>query len=495
MKVAFVCPEMEVLGIQYLSSVLKQKKHQTKLFFDPQLFEDTVTVSKGLGRVFDFKERLIQEIIEYAPDVIAFSVLSTNYDWAISFSKEIKNKVKIPIVFGGIHPTAVPEEVIKNESVDYVIVGEGEHVFPELLDSRFDEKLFPAVQNLCFKSNGMPVVNPLRALVADLDRLPFPDKDLFYSKMPYLQKSYTIITARGCPYSCTYCCNGFLNKLYKGKYLRRRSPENVIAELQDAKKKYKIKNIYFDDSTFTYDKKWLRSFATEYKEKINLPFFCWVYPANVDQELLEILKFMGCRAVEMGVESLSREVREKVFHRFYSNSDIETAIRLFSENKIFSIVDNIKGFSDSLEKETVELIEFYNRNRPNKIYVFEHRSFPKTEIIGRLSHGTSLDEELLPFTITTAITTPKVKQLELLLVLIYFLPRAAIDFLLKSGWYAYFPSIRSYNLLEIFPYFINMLKLKKHRVWYPIRGTRRRYFHYFFAYPGFFFKRLHLLWA
>ena len=95
MKVAFVCPEMEVLGIQYLSSVLKQKKHQTKLFFDPQLFEDTVTVSKGLGRVFDFKERLIQEIIEYAPDVIAFSVLSTNYDWAISFSKEIKNKVKI----------------------------------------------------------------------------------------------------------------------------------------------------------------------------------------------------------------------------------------------------------------------------------------------------------------------------------------------------------------------------------------------------------------
>ena len=495
MKVAFVCPEMEILGIQYLSSVLKQKGHQTQLFFDPQLFDDTVTVRKKLGRVFDFKERLIQEIVAYAPDLIAFSVLSTNYEWAINFSKEIKNQVRIPIVFGGIHATSVPEEVLKDESVDYVIVGEGEYPLLELLDSRFDEKLLPGVQSLCFKSRGNLVFNPLRELEADLNQLPFPDKDLFYEKMPYLQKSYTLITARGCPYGCTYCCNGFLNKLYKGKYLRRRSPGNVIEELQSAKKNYAIENIYFDDSTFTYDKKWLQAFAGEYKEKIGLPFFCWVHPANVDQELLEILKFMGCRAVEMGVESLNPEVREKIFRRFYSNSDVEKSIRLFHENKIFLIVDNIKGFSESMEQETKELIEFYNRNRPNKIYVFEHRSFPKTEIIGLLSQKSFSPAELVPFTIATDVTSKRVKQLELLLVLIYFLPRAAIEFLLKKGWYEFFPPLTSYNLLEIFPYFINRVKFKKHRVWYPIRGTRRRYFHYFFAYPVYFLKRLHLLWA
>lgn len=495
MKVAFVCPEMEILGIQYLSSVLKREGHHAQLFFDPQLFDDTVTVRKKLGRVFDFKEKLIQEIIEYAPDLIAFSVLSTNYDWAVNFSKEIKNKVKIPIVFGGIHPTSVPEEAIKNESVDYVIVGEGEYPLLELLDSRFDEKLLPSIQSLCFKSKGNLVFNPLRELVVDLDRLPFPDKDLFYDKMPYLQKSYTLVTTRGCPYTCTYCCNGFLNKLYKGKYLRRRSPENVIEELQNAKKKYEMKNIYFDDSTFSYDKKWLRTFAVGYKEKIGMPFFCWVHPSNVDQELLEILKSMGCRAVEMGVESLDPEVREKVFRRFYSNSDIERAIRLFNENKIFSIVDNIKGFSDSLEEEAKELIEFYNRNRPNKIYVFEHRSFPKTEIIDMFSKKPSSHAELVPFTIATGVTSRRVKQLELLLVLIYFLPRSVVDFLLKKGWYKFFPPLNSYNLLEIFPYFINALKTKKQRVWYPIRGTRRRYFHYFFANPVYFLKRLFLLWV
>ncbi len=495
MKVAFICPEMEVLGIQYLSSVLKQKGHHAQLFFDPQLFDDTVTVRKRLGRIFDVKEKLIQEIIAYAPDLIAFSVLSTNYEWAINFSNKIKNQVEIPIVFGGIHPTSVPEEVIRNASVDYVIVGEGEYPFLELLDSRFDEKLLPGIQSLCFKSKGNLVFNPLRELVLDLDQLPFPDKDLFYDKMPYLQKSYTLVTARGCPYHCTFCCNEFLDKLYKGKFLRRRSPENVIAELQGAKRKYKIKNIYFDDNTFTYDKKWLRSFAIEYKKRINLPFFCWVHPANVDEELLEILKFMGCRAVEMGVESLNPEVREKVFRRFYSNSDIEKAIRLFKKNRIFSIVDNIKGFSNNIEQETKELVEFYNRNRPNKIYMFEHRPFPKTEIINLLSLGESSHKGLLPFTIATGVTTRRIKQLELLLVLIYFLPRFAIDFLLKSGLYAYFPTISSYNTLEILPYFINMLKIKKYRLWYPIRGTRRRYLHYFFVYLAYFLKRRRLLWV
>ncbi|TBR17175.1 B12-binding domain-containing radical SAM protein, partial [bacterium] len=371
MRVGFLYPEMETLGIQYLSSVLKTRGHETKLFFDPQLFDDTITQNQPLKLKFDYKDKLISEIDKFRPDVIVFSVLSTTCEWAFHLSLTIKAKMDIPIVFGGIHPTLVPEEVMRNSFIDYAIVGEGEYALLELVESGFNKNKIPQIKNVCYKKNEVVVCNPLRAPIADLDTLPFPDKELFYEKMPYLKKSYTIVTGRGCPHGCSYCCNGYLNKIYNRGYLRRRSAENVIAELDWAVKKYGIKHVYFDDSTFTYDRNWLSNFAVHYKKIIGLPCFCWVYPTDVDEGLIGIFKSLNCRAVEMGVESLDERVREEIFGRVYSNSDVENALKLFRKNRIFCVVDNIKGFSDDPEKEVMDLVEFYNENRPNKIYVFE----------------------------------------------------------------------------------------------------------------------------
>lgn len=496
MRIAFVYGEMETLGIQYISSILKNNEHSTKLFFDPQLFSDTVTKSSILGNIFDYSEKLIQDIKRYKPDLIAFSVLTTNYKWACALSNKIKRRMSVPVVFGGIHPTSLPYEVIKKDFVDFVIVGEGEYALLELVESGFRKELLPSIRNLYFKNNGKVLCNILRDPIQDLDKLPFPDKDLFYDNLPYLQRSYTIITGRGCPHNCTYCCNGFLNRLYNGKYLRRRSVENVIAELNWAVDKYKVQCVFFDDSTFTYDRNWLRLFTERYKDTIGLPSFCWLHPSDVDDELVGLLKKMNCRAIEMGVENFNSHVRKKLLRRFYSNSDIEKAIELFNKNRIFCVVDNIKGFSDSPEEEMKDFIRFYNRNRPNKIYIFEHRPFPNTEIVEILSHKNEDSiEGLPPFTITTNATSKRVRQLELLLVLIYFMPRNLIKFLLNKQIYRFFPPVPAYNILEILPYFINLFKIKKYRFWYPRRGTRRRYLHYFFSNPVYFVKGLLKPWG
>lgn len=487
---------METLGIQYISSILKKNGHQTKLFFDPQLFVDTVTRNFFLGNVFDYSERIIKDINDFQPDLIGFSVLSSAYNWACNLSKKLKKYFSIPIVFGGIHPTSLPEEVLRNDFVDFVIVGEGEQALLELAESKFDRKYLLAIKNLCYKSNGDIFNNPLREAIQDLDSLPFPDKDLFYDILPYLQRNYTIVTSRGCPHTCTYCCNGFLNRLYKGKFLRRRSVGNVISELKWAVGRYKIENIFFDDSTFTYDKKWLKDFSKEYKNEIGLTCFCWVHPNNVDKELIDILKLMNCKAVEMGVETLNTELRQKLFHRFYSNSTVEKAIELFNKNRIFCQVDNILGCSDNLEKEMEEFVKFYNENRPKKIYIFEYRAFPKTELATLLGeHKNSVTDSRLPFSITTVATPIRIKQMQILLVLSYFLPKRWVAFLLRRKIYHFFPNISYYNMLEILPYFLNLVKLKKFSFWYPVRGTRWRYIHYFLSDHFYFFKRLFKSWG
>ncbi len=491
MRVAFIYEEMECLGIQYLSSVLKQNGHETRLFFDPRLFSGTSVKDSPLSGCYDYSDHIIQDMKRFAPDLAAFSVLTTNYEWACKLSRKVRDALGIPVVWGGIHVTSLPEEVLKNEFVDYAIVGEGEYALLELVQAIENGKKPFTVRNVWFREGDNLIRNEERPLVKNLDTLPFPDKDLFYDLMPYLQKSYTIVTGRGCPHDCSYCCNSFTNRIYKGNYLRRRSAGGVIKELDWACRKYDIRFIFFDDNTFTYDRKWLRDFVFRYKEAINIPSFCWVHPKDVDTGLIELLKVMNCRSVEMGVESLDAQIRSRILNRHYDNSVVENAIGLFNRNKIFCVVDNIKGLYDNPEKEMSELVSFYNENRAKKIYVFEYRAFPRTRLTenGFRSEG-GPGSGVQPFTLDTKATGRNIKKMELLLVFVYFLPKKIVRFILKKRLYRLFPAIDSYNFLEIVPYFVNLFKTRKYRFSYPIRGTRRLYLHYLIRHPVYGIKRM-----
>lgn len=490
MRVAFVYPEMEILGIEYLSAVLKANSHETKLFFDPQLFMDTVSRKRFLANIFDYSDKIVKDILNYNPYIVAFSVMSTNYQWACKLSEKIKAVIDVKIVFGGMHPTSVPEQVIKNEFVDFVVVGEGEFAFLELVESGFERESLSNIRNLVYKNNGNYVSNNIRHSVEDLALIPFPDKDLFYDVLPYLQQRYTIISGRGCPNRCTFCCNSFVDKLYSGKFLRRRTVKNVISELFWALNKYEIKYIFFDDPTFTYDKRWLDEFTQSYSDDIGLPSFCWVYPNDIDERSIAMLKKMNCKAVEMGVQTLDINIRREVFHRYYTNETVKKAINMFRENKIFCIVDNMKGFYQDKESEIIDFVQFYNENRPDKIYLFEFRPFPKIEILERDYYKDKAITDILPFTVVTSLTDRRVKQLEMLLILIYLVPKHVVRYILKKRIYRLFIPLSSFGMFEVVPYFINLLKNKNSRLWYPTRDMRRRYVYCFLLNSNYFIKRL-----
>jgi len=395
MKILFVYNRFENLGIEILSAFLKSKGHKVELAFDPQLFNDGYLTIPFLAKKFDSREKILRKIGSFKPDLVAFSVLTDNYLWALNLSRLIKKRYSIPIVFGGIHPTSVPEIVMENNCVDFVIRGEGEYSLLNLVIALEKKKSFSKINNLVFRKNNVVITNELRNFISDLDSLPYPDKDLFYRFIPYAKKTYTIMTSRGCPFNCTYCFNHMYKKIYlgKGKYLRKRTVENVIDELKKAKSKYNFNFVSILDDVFMFDNEWLTDFCKKYKKEINIPFRCIGHVNFINEENTLLLKKAGCKIIQIGVQTTCDYTRKNIINRHEINETIEKASKIIKKNNIKLEVDHILGFPYETGKEQIEAAKFYNKIRPDIINTYWLKCFPKTEIIKHMIKDNKLTKE------------------------------------------------------------------------------------------------------
>lgn len=384
MRVIFICSEDESLGVGYLSSYLKRHGHETFLAFDPRQFDRHFAQNQFLARVFNREKEIKEKVIKLKPDLVAFSVLTANYQWALRLAGKIKEGLNVPIIFGGIHPTLVPEVVIKNEVVDMLCLGEGEEALLELVESLERGGIDYSIKNIWFKREGKIIRNEMRSLIQDLDRLSFPDKDLFYEQLPSLyRKNSSIITSRGCPFDCTFCASSRLRRLYqgKGKYLRQRSVANVIEELIHMKRSYGARHVFFRDDVFTINTSWIREFIPEYIEKVNLPFTCLSHPQLLTQENVSLLKKGGCKLILLGVQSGSESIRKRAFHRRETNENIMRAAEYCRKEGLRFSIDHIFNIPYETEETIQETFELYNRIRPQMIHCYGLLYFPGIEII------------------------------------------------------------------------------------------------------------------
>ena len=460
MKVMFIYAGFENIGIEYLSAVLKQAGHKTKLAFDPRLFDGQFMSIKWLRKFFSYEKQLIQDVASYNPDLIAFSVVSSDYRWALRIAAKIKEKSNVPVVFGGIHPTSAPETVIKNECVDYVILGEGEYPLLELANKLETGKDTGKIRNVWCKKNGRIIRNPLRHLTGNLDELPFPDKELFYRVIPGYRKGYTIITRRGCVNKCSYCHNSVLKKLYPNEpCMRFRSVANVIEELKFAKNRYGIKKIRINDDLFSHNEEWLQEFSKEYKKEVGLPVYCFVSPETTNEKVVRCLKEMNCYQVCMGVQSVNEKVRKDILHRKSTNVEITKAISLYRKYRIRCVVDNIIGLPGETEKDLLDMVRFYNENRVwGRIAVFWLIYFPSTDIVNIgvnkkiLTKAQIKEIEERPYftanTVRSSIHDREKSRYNLLLFMINILPKGVINFIIEKKLYKHFP-IMNTALLEV----------------------------------------------
>lgn len=374
----------ENLGVEYLSSVLKSNGHKTALAYDPAIFGDMGFVNvPSLNRLLNYREVLLEKMERQHPDAVAFSVLTNNYQWALGLAREVKAKLGVPVIFGGVHPTLVPDRVIKNEFIDAVVIGEGEGALLEMADSleRRGTIVARGIKNVWFRSGaGHVVKNPLRPPIKDLDSLPFPDKDLFYEHVPVFKDAYFIMTSRGCPFGCAYCSNNFLKRLPGYGSVRRRSVGSVISELELAVRKYGPKSVLIEDDVFTSDIGWLKAFLGQYRTCVGLPFFCLTHPTAIKTSTAMLLKQGGCYRVQLGIQSLSEASRRRL-NRFETNAQITRAISAFKKAGISLDLDHIFGLPYESEAEQVAAARFYNKARPAKINAFNLQYFPRTGIL------------------------------------------------------------------------------------------------------------------
>ena len=238
-----------------------------------------------------------------APKFIGITATTILIDSALELAKIAKKKYPdTKIIIGGVHATVMPKETLNHPEVDYILMGEGENSFLELLAGK-DPR---TIKGLGFKNNGEIILNPPQPMIPDLNVFPIMAYDLLpmdkYYSAPCSYKrepSLGMITSRGCPGRCTFC-NGDLF----GSVIRFRSAEKMLEEIKFLQGKYDVNDIVFYDDTFTSNRKRMKDFCRLLIEnKIDLTWSCFSRVDTVDLEILREMKKAGCHQVMYGVES------------------------------------------------------------------------------------------------------------------------------------------------------------------------------------------------
>lgn len=302
------------------------------------------------------------------PDVVGISSTTPSFPRALEIAGEIKKQAEDTlIIMGGTHATFCPEEALKG-GADIVVRGEGENTLSEILEGRPLE----GIKGISYMLDGKAVHNPGRELREDLDSIPFPAWDAF-SLNDY--DIMSIITSRGCPYSCLYCCAA----RFWRRRVRYRSPENVLEELREiASMGYTM--VRFMDSTFTLNKDHaLRICELMKKEGLDFSWSCETRADSLDDELLGALADSGCNLLCLGVDSGSQRVLDET-HRRMRVEAVRKAFRKIREHGMSTRAYITFGFPGESEKSVQETVKLLREIRPDQILLSLATAYPGTEL-------------------------------------------------------------------------------------------------------------------
>ncbi|MDD5013959.1 MAG: radical SAM protein [Atribacterota bacterium] len=372
------CQPVAPVGIASLATQLNKAGHQVKL----------IIINNELGYPLDLK-RIYDDSCRFSADIIAFSSVNSQYEVVIKISKYLKNKLKTPIIYGGPCPTVMPEKCLKNKSIDFVCVGEGEEALIEFLDKYKNGDNYFDVQNIWAKKNGKIIENPPRPL-KDIRNL-YPLDFSVFEEMKKILKcrdgwfDYSLI--RGCPFNCSHCQSAYIHKIYKNKYYVRHAPINtVIDNLKDIIAKYKdnIDFFNFNDDTFNLNKNYLSEFCDEYKKhifdkhRIRFNVLCRV--DIFDEEICKKLKEAGVRIVKFGVESGSPRVRKQILNRNIKDKTIVNAFKICDKYKVETWAFNMIGLPTETRGDLQKTFKLNSVLKPDNFWLSIYYPIEKTEL-------------------------------------------------------------------------------------------------------------------
>lgn len=398
----------EVTGLRSISSTLKARGHRVRLIL--LTTKRTDRVEKGChSTVADQCVDLLRD-----SDLIGISLMTNTYLRARDLTRAIKAAgLKAPVVWGGVHPTVSPESCI--EHTDIVCVGEGEGPMIDLADAIEKGQDYTQIKSLWVRNNGTVIKNEVRPLMENLDELPFPDYDIDQDQyvvhkgklVPASVRTmrgalvrYRLLSTRGCPYACAFCCNSTWLRIYRGKgnWVRKRSVGNVIAELEHIKKRFPTVRALTisDDTFFVRDEAEFEEFARLYREKIGWPFEINTHPATITRRKIELLHNAGCALVKMGIQSGCQETNYEIFNRRVSNDKVIEAMAILNEfprlqKEYHYIVSNPFEADESVRKTLHFAVENHRGNF--RTLIFPLALFPGSELHRRGTEAGLIREE------------------------------------------------------------------------------------------------------
>lgn len=314
MKIIFVQPKVgfkghtwEALGIGYIVAYLK--KHYAGAL-DIRFFSG----------FYDADEEIVDACRN--ADIAGFSCTSPQFSHGLHVARQVKTTGN-RIVFGGIHPTALPDVVLKEDCIDAIVTGEGERAMLKLVEDVAAGRRIPERYNAGYIEN--------------LDDLPFPDRNAIKNERNIQQafddegeRITSVLSSRGCPFRCSFCCSHLLWQ----RKARFRSAANILDEVEELIGDWGIQFLKFADDTFTIDKRRTIEFCQlKIARGIKLPYGINAHANTMDEELIRQLAESGCREIWYGVESGS----PRILQEMHKNTDIEQIKTVFKLTREYGI--------------------------------------------------------------------------------------------------------------------------------------------------------------
>jgi len=355
------------LGLLYIAGYLKKySDHQLKII-DAQIEKLTYSQLKS-------------EIKNYCPDIVGISAMTFTLLDVIKTINAAKSACpNSKIVIGGVHPLIYPNESINLAGVDFLVLGEGEKTFLDLVNNFYNYEKLKSIPGLVFKKNGELINTGVVPFITNLDELPFPARELtpykkYFSLLAKKDPITTMFTSRGCPYKCIFC-----DRPTMGKNFRARSAKNVVDEMEHCLK-LGINEIFIYDDTFTVNQKRVIEICEEIlKRKLKFNWDIRARVNTVNEQMLKLLKKAGCQRIHYGVEAGT----DKILKVLKKNITLEQTLHAFKITRqagIDTLAYFMIGAPTETKEDILETIRFAKKLKPDYVQITLLTPFPATEL-------------------------------------------------------------------------------------------------------------------
>ena len=338
------------LGILYLSAYLRRQE------LEPEIFDST----------FCSKTDLWKRLDEGAPGILGiYGTLMTRRNVLEIVQRGRERGWKI--VLGGPEPPNYAEEYLA-AGADVIVAGEAEVSLENLLRTEMDPVFWPEIPGIIYRAPDGSISRTLPApLIHDLDAQPWPDRErveieryLAVWRERHGQGSVSLITARGCPYSCNWCSHSVYGKTH-----RRRSPGRVVDELEWILSRYNPDMLWLADDVFTIHHGWLFTYAEEMRRRsIRIPFECITRADRVNEKVAETLAALGCFRVWIGSESGSQRILDAM-QRGVTVEQVRNSVRLLKANGIQTGMFLMWGYEGEELEDIEATVEHVRQTKPD----------------------------------------------------------------------------------------------------------------------------------